>query len=82
MTAAGPRANLRESPARDGRALPSRPGTWLVLKSERRTRDPLTGQEFSAESIYRDHKLFDGVFWPTRRIDRRDGKDLEDNAGL
>ena len=53
----------------------------LLLKSERRTNDPQTNQEYTAESIYRDHKRFEGVSWPTKRLDKKDGKDLDDNAG-
>lgn len=55
--------------------------TGLVVKSERRARDPGTNEEYTAESIYRDHKAFQGVMWPTSRLDRRDGKDLEENSG-
>ena len=55
--------------------------TGLVIKSERRTKDPVTNEEYTAESIYRDHKAFQGVMWPTNRLDRRDGKDLEENSG-
>lgn len=53
----------------------------LVIKSERRARDPMTNQEYTAESIYRDHKAFQGVMWPTSRLDRKDGMDLEENSG-
>jgi hypothetical protein len=53
----------------------------LVIKSERRAKDPLTNEEYTAESIYRDHKVFQGVMWPTHRLDRRDGMDLEENSG-
>jgi hypothetical protein len=55
--------------------------TGLVIKSERRAKDPGTNQEYTAESIYRDHKAFQGVMWPTSRLDRRDGMDLEANSG-
>src|SRR5262245_4672798 len=55
--------------------------TGLAIKSERRAKDPLTNEEYTAESIYRDHKAFQGVMWPTNRIDRRDGMDLEENSG-
>jgi hypothetical protein len=55
--------------------------TGLAIKSERRTRDPHTNEEYTAESIYRDHKAFQGVMWPTNRLDRRDGMDLEENSG-
>lgn len=55
--------------------------TGLVIKSERRAKDPGTNEEYTAESIYRDHKPFQGVMWPTSRIDRRDGKDLEEDSG-
>jgi len=55
--------------------------TGLVIKSERRAKDPVTNQEYTAESIYRDYKAFQGVMWPTNRIDRRDGEDLEENSG-
>jgi hypothetical protein len=55
--------------------------TGLVIKSERRAKDPSTNEEYTAESIYRDHQAFDGVLWPTNRLDRRDGMDLEENAG-
>ena len=55
--------------------------TGLVIKSERRAKDPATSEEFTAESIYRDHKAFEGVMWPTNRLDRRDGMDLEENSG-
>lgn len=55
--------------------------TGLVIKSERRAKDPLTNEEYTAESIYRDHKPFAGVMWPTSRLDRRDGMDLEENSG-
>lgn len=55
--------------------------TGLVIKSERRARDPGTNQECTAESFYRDHKPFLGVMWPTNRVDRRDGMDLEENSG-
>lgn len=55
--------------------------TGLVIKSERRARDPGTKEEYTAESIYRDHKAFQGVLWPTSRLDRRDGMDLEENSG-
>jgi hypothetical protein len=41
----------------------------------------MTNEEYTAESIYRDHKAFQGVMWPTNRLDRRDGVDLEENAG-
>ena len=55
--------------------------TGLAIKSDRRAKDPGTNQEYTAESIYRDHKAFQGVMWPTNRLDRRDGKDLEENSG-
>jgi hypothetical protein len=55
--------------------------TGLVIKSDRRATDLSTNQEYTAESIYRDHKAFHGVMWPTGRIDRRDGMDLEENTG-
>jgi hypothetical protein len=55
--------------------------TGLVIKSERRTKDPLTEEEYTAESIYRDHKPFQGVMWPTKRRDRRDFMDLEEDSG-
>jgi len=55
--------------------------TGLAIKSERRAKDPGTNQEYTAESIYRDHKAFQGVMWPTNRLDRRDGMDLEENSG-
>ena len=55
--------------------------TGLVIKSERRAKDPGTNEEYTAESIYRDHKAFQGVMWPTNRLDRRDGMDLEENSG-
>jgi hypothetical protein len=55
--------------------------TGLVIKSERRAKDPGTNEEYTAESIYRDHKAFQGVMWPTARVDRRDGMDLEENTG-
>jgi hypothetical protein len=55
--------------------------TGLVIKSERRAKDPLTNEEYTAESIYRDYKEFQGVMWPTNRLDRRDGQDLEENSG-
>ena len=55
--------------------------TGLVIKSGRRAKDPVTNEEYSAESIYRDHKAFQGVMWPTNRLDRRDGKDLEEDSG-
>jgi hypothetical protein len=55
--------------------------TGLVIKSERRTKDPRTEEEYTAESIYRDHKEFQGVMWPTTRIDRRDNRDLDENSG-
>jgi len=55
--------------------------TGLVIKSERRTKDPRTEEEYTAESIYRDHKEFQGVMWPTVRIDRRDNRDLDENSG-
>jgi hypothetical protein len=35
-------------------------GTGLAIKSERRAKDTRTNQEFTAESIYRDHKAFQG----------------------
>lgn len=53
----------------------------LVVKSERRAKDPVTNEEYTAESIYRDHKAFQGVLWPTLRLDRRNGQDLEENSG-
>jgi hypothetical protein len=55
--------------------------TGLVIKSERRAKDPFTNEEYTAESLYRDHKAFQGVMWPTIRLDRRDGMDLEENSG-
>ncbi|MFO0810338.1 MAG: hypothetical protein U0746_17075 [Gemmataceae bacterium] len=55
--------------------------TGLVVKSERRAKDLRTNEEYTAESIYRDHKAFQGVMWPTTRLDRRDGMDLEENSG-
>jgi hypothetical protein len=55
--------------------------TGLVIKSERRAKDAATNREYTAESIYRDHKAFQGVMWPTIRLDRRDGQDLEENSG-
>jgi hypothetical protein len=55
--------------------------TGLAVKSERRAKDPGTNEEYAAESIYRDHKAFQGVMWPTNRLDRRDGMDLEENSG-
>jgi hypothetical protein len=55
--------------------------TGLAIKSERRAKDPATNREYTAESIYRDHKPFQGVMWPTNRLDRRDGMDLEENSG-
>jgi hypothetical protein len=55
--------------------------TGLAIKSERRAKDPLTEEEYTAESLYRDHKPFQGVMWPTHRLDRRDGMDLEENSG-
>jgi hypothetical protein len=54
----------------------------LVVKSERRTKDPRTQEEYNAESIYRDHKEFQGVMWATGRLDRRDNIDLEEKSGL
>lgn len=56
--------------------------TGLVVKSERRTKDPRTQEEYTAESIYRDHKEFQGVMWATGRLDRRDNTDLEEKSGL
>lgn len=53
----------------------------LALKSQRSAKDPLTNEEYTAESIYRDYKDFQGVLWPTNRLDRRNGKDLDENAG-
>jgi hypothetical protein len=53
----------------------------LAIKSERRAKDPGTNEEYIAESLYRDHKEFLGVMWPTKRIDQRDGMDLEENSG-
>jgi hypothetical protein len=55
--------------------------TGLAIKSERRAKDPATNREYTAESIYRDYKAFQGVMWPTIRLDRRDGEDLEENSG-
>ena len=55
--------------------------TGLVIKSERRAKDLRTNEEYTAESIYRDHKAFQGVMWPTTRLDRRDGMDLEEDSG-
>lgn len=55
--------------------------TGLAIKSERRAKDPRTNEEYTAESIYREHKAFQGVLWPTNRLDRRDGADLEENSG-
>jgi hypothetical protein len=55
--------------------------TGLVIKTERRAKDPHTNEEYTAESVYRDHKAFQGVMWPTNRLDRRDGMDLEENSG-
>ncbi|MSR53541.1 MAG: hypothetical protein EXS09_09675 [Gemmataceae bacterium] len=55
--------------------------TGLVIKSERRTKDAMTGEEFTAESIFSDHKAFQGVMWATKRFDKRDGMDLESDAG-
>jgi hypothetical protein len=55
--------------------------TGLVIKSERRAKDPGTNEEYAAESICRDHKAFQGVMWPTIRLDRRDGQDLEEKSG-
>ncbi len=55
--------------------------TGLLIKSERRAKDPVTNEEYTAESVYRDHKAFQGAMWPTNRLDRRDGKDLEENSG-
>jgi hypothetical protein len=55
--------------------------TGLVIKRERRAKDPVTNREYTAESIYRDYKAFQGVMWPTSRIDRRDGMDLEEDSG-
>lgn len=55
--------------------------TGLVIKSERRAKDPGTNEEYTAESIYRDYKSFQGVMWPTSRLDRRDGMDLEESSG-
>jgi hypothetical protein len=55
--------------------------TGLAIKSERRARDPMTNTEYTAESIYRDHKAFQGVMWPTSRLDRRDAMDLEEDSG-
>ena len=55
--------------------------TGLAIKSDRRAKDPMTNQEYTAESIYGDHRSFQGVLWPTTRLDRRDGMDLEENSG-
>lgn len=55
--------------------------TGLAIKSERRAKDLGTNEEYTAESIYREHKAFQGVLWPTQRLDRRDGMDLEENSG-
>lgn len=55
--------------------------TNLVVKSERRSKDPQVAQEFTAESFFRDHKEFDGVLWATKRIDKRDGMDLDGDSG-
>src|SRR5262249_30251444 len=55
--------------------------TGLAIKSERRAKDPSTNQEYTAESLYRDHKAFQGVMWPTKRLDQRDGMDLEEHSG-
>lgn len=55
--------------------------TGLVIKTERRATDPRTNEEYTAESLYRDHKEFQGVMWPTVRLNRRDGMDLEENSG-
>jgi hypothetical protein len=52
-----------------------------VIKSDRRATDLGTNQEYTAESLYRDHRAFQGVMWPTSRLDRRDGMDLEENTG-
>lgn len=55
--------------------------TGLVVKSERRTKDPRTQEEYTAESIYGNHQEFQGVMWATSRVDRRDGTDLDENSG-
>jgi len=55
--------------------------TGLLLKSERRTKDAMTGEEFTAESFYRDYKAFQGVMWATKRLDKRDGKEMDGGAG-
>ena len=60
---------------------PARRKNGLAIKSERRAKDPGTNEEYTAESIYRDHKAFQGVMWPTNRLDRRDGRDLEEDSG-
>jgi hypothetical protein len=51
----------------------------LLLKSERRAKEG--GVEFTAESFFSDYKAFGGVMWPTKRIDKRDGKDLDEGSG-
>ena len=65
----------------DSSARPLFPGGERASKSERRAKDPVTNREYAAESIYRDHKPFQGVMWSTIRLDRRDGQDLEENSG-
>lgn len=53
----------------------------LLIKSERRAKDAATNQEYTTETYYRDHKAFQGVMWPTKRLDKRDGMELESGAG-
>jgi hypothetical protein len=55
--------------------------TGLVIKSERRAKDPRTNEEYTAESLDLNHKPIHGVMWPTSRLDRRDGMDLEEDSG-
>ncbi|HMF13800.1 MAG TPA: hypothetical protein VKE94_15885 [Gemmataceae bacterium] len=46
----------------------------LLLVSERRGKDPMTGQEFTQETLYEDYKPIDGVQQAHKTTINRDGK--------
>jgi hypothetical protein len=46
----------------------------LLLATERRVKDPMTGQELTQETIFADYKPVDGVQQPHKMTINRDGK--------
>lgn len=48
--------------------------TGLLLKSEKRAKDPMSGEEFTEEKRYADYKKVNGLMVPHKQSTKRDGK--------